>query len=145
MQDPKYYTSEAFIWDDLRAKAAESLASIYDCWRRWRKVDPFLIAWPAQMVLDDECKPITGACLHELSGDPKSWKTTFRSFAEKTHAYALLFAEQREKDVRVIIESHHGTRSWTIPIYRSGDVTVLGDPLVEDNAHRIGVLWPLFS
>lgn len=141
MRDVEYYRSERFIWDNLKAKANKGISSLYEVWRTRRKITPFLISWPAEPILDDNGLILEGECLLELSDNRSTWSKTIRAFSKKTKAYALLLMEQLEKELRVTLESHHGTRSWTIPILLSGDVKVLGDPQIQDNVHRIGILW----
>lgn len=141
MNNPEYYKSERFIWDNLRVQAASGVPGIYKTWKLMGRVEPFLMAWPSEPVLDDVGIPIEGTCLLDLPKNTSSWSATIRSFAKKTKAYALLLTEQLESEVRVILESHHGTRSWSVPILVSGDIRTLGAPVVKDDTHRIGILW----
>lgn len=143
MPDLEYYKSERFIWDRLKNDAARGLDSIYKTWKRVGRVDPFIISWPAETILDDNGLPTTDPCLRDLPQDESLWPAVIVTFAQKTKSYAMLLAEQLEKqrEVRVVLESHHGTRSWTLPILVSGDIRALGDPVMQDNVHKIGILW----
>lgn len=142
MPDREYYTSERFIWDDLCQQAESGIPSLYESWKKVRRIEPFLLAWPSEPVLDDQGILLDRTCLLDLKGDPGAWSQTFRAFAARTKAYALLLAEQHAGVVRTILESHHGTRSWSLPILTSGDIRYLGTPpLVADNLHQIGILW----
>lgn len=143
MPDREYYTSERFIWDRLKNDAQRGLSGIYSTWKTAGKIEPFLISWPAEKILDDNGVPTDDPCLRSLPSDESLWPKTIVSFAQRTKSYALLMAEQlaEKREVRVTLESHHGTRSWTIPILVSGDIRTLGDAVIQDNVHKIGILW----
>jgi hypothetical protein len=141
MPDREYYKSERFIWDDLRVKVALGIPGIYKAWKIKGSIEPFVTAWPGEVILDDNNIPLEGECVLDLPSNKSSWSSTILSFVKRTKAYALLLTEQLEGEVRVILESHHGTRSWSLPIHVSGDVRVLGTAVVKDDTHRIGILW----
>ena len=141
MQPIEYYTSERVIWDNLKTLAEAGVKDIHRQWKVKRSIEPFAIVWPAQPILDSQGITVKGACSIDLPRDTAAWSETLRQLVHMTEAYALLLVEQRDTDIQVILESHHGTRSWTIPIRQSGDVRVLGDPIVQDNTNRIGILW----
>lgn len=141
MENREYYRSERFIWDNLKVQAAAGIVSLYKAWRTEGKIRPFLISWPSETILDDNGIPLQGTCLLDLPDKQEQWSETIRKFAVKTKAYALLLTEQHSSEVRIILESHHGTRSWSIPILVSGDVRTLGTASSKDNTHKIGILW----
>jgi hypothetical protein len=141
MENPEYYRSERFIWDNLKTQAGGALTSLYDTWRVERRIRPFIISWPGETILDDAGLPLQGTCLLDLPDSKSKWSETMRRFAARTKAYALLLAEQHPTEVLVILESHHGTRSWSIPILVSGDIRTLGTAVIKDNVHKIGLLW----
>lgn len=141
MHDREYYTSERFIWDHLKMKAANGLPGIYATWKSQGRIEPFIVAWPSEPILDDSGIPIQDTCVMDLPEDMSMKPSTIVEFARKTKAYALLLTEQVGEEVRVILESHHGTQSWIIPILTSADVRVLGNPRAQSDTHRIGVLW----
>lgn len=139
--DTKYYTSERFIWDNIKQAAEGGIPSIYDSWKKSGRIDPFIISWPSERVLDDNNLPIEDACLLDLPRNQSKWAQTIGGFVMRTKAYALLLTEQKEREVSVILESHHGTRSWSIPILSSGDVRVLGEARTADDKDSLGILW----
>lgn len=141
MPDRQYYTSERFIWDNLKDKVPAGIDNIYVAWKKDGRVDPFIISWPAEPILGDDGLVITHECYLDLPKNHSSWSDTIRNFVKKTKAYALLLAEQREREVLLILESHHGTRSWSIPIIVSGDIRTLGTVVTKDDTHKIGILW----
>jgi hypothetical protein len=141
MSTPDYIKSERFIWDSLRTTAAASIPGLYKAWKQAGKIEPFVMAWPGETILDDNGLRLEGVCMLDLPTNKSSWSSTLRHLTERTKAYALLLTEQLEGEVRVILESHHGTRSWSIPVHVSGDIKVLGTPSFKDDTHRIGILW----
>ena len=141
MVEEDYYKSERFIHDELLKVAARGVAGIYEVWKDDGKINSFVIGWPAEKLLDDDGVPLEDACVKELPDDRTSWSRELTEFASRTKAYALMLAERKDGKILVIFESHHGTRSWTIPIYRSGDRDVLGREAVVDDTHSIGLLW----
>jgi hypothetical protein len=141
MTNLSYYTSERATWDYLTDIAEAGIKGLYQTWKEKRSIDPFLISWPAETLLDDNGIMLEGPCSLDLPPERESWSQTIRYFTQRTQAYALLLTEQKEEEVRIILESHHGTRSWTLPIQLSGDLRVLGAPKREDDTQCIGLLW----
>lgn len=145
MTNKDYYKSERFIHDELLALAAKGVEGIYEVWKTDGKINPFIIGWPAEKLLDDHGIPLEDACVKELSEDRGTWSKELTAFASRIKAYALMLAErkdgQKDSQIVVIFESTHGTRSWTIPVHKSGDREVLGRKNVVDDTHSIGLLW----
>ena len=141
MPDKEYYTSERFIWDALIRQAEKGVAGLRDTWKRMKRIDPFVITWPAETVKDRHGANVSGPVLRELDVDPSTWERATVEAIELTNAYALLRAQQGKDSVQVILESQHGARCWTLPITRSGDVYVLGKPKISVDKDHIGLLW----
>lgn len=139
--DLRYFTSERFIHDDLLARAAAGVESLYRTWREEGRIDPFFIAWPAEPVQTREGSMIAGPCMLELPADRRTWNKKMLEAMRLTRAYAILLTEQRDEDVRVILESPHGARCWTVPIERHGDVRALGRASSQDDGPCLGILW----
>lgn len=137
----EYYESELFIWDSVLGRVEKGLESILQSWRQKQKIEPFAIAWPAETVYDKRGIPIEDPVLMDLPPDRRAWKGMMIDFVKATKPYALLLGEQRSEDVVVIVESHHGTRSWIYPIETHGRERVLGKPKTRDDVDCIGVLW----
>jgi hypothetical protein len=135
------YNPQRFIHDELVRRASEAIKGIYNAWRDDGRVDPFIAGWPSEKILDDNRIIIDGICMKVLPENRTTWARELREFASYIKAYALLLIEQRDSSIVAILESQHGTRSWTIPIHRSGDREVLGTPKVEDDIKHIGLLW----
>jgi len=137
-----YYTSERFIHDELARRAEKGLSGLYKTWKTHRKIEPFLITWPADDKEASSGGKISGPCVLDLPTDNRDiWHDLMLGAIQATNAYAILVTEQRESDVRVVFESRHGALCWTIPIIRSGDVDVLKRPIVSTDGEHIGLLW----
>jgi hypothetical protein len=135
------YNPQRFIHDELVRRADQGIKGIYNAWKDDGRVDPFIAGWPSEKLLDSDGVIIDGICMKNLPKDRSTWSEELSEFVLHTKAYALLLVEQQHDSVIAILESQHGTRSWTIPIYRSGDRDVLGEPKVEDDTRSIGLLW----
>ncbi len=132
---------ERFIHDELLRRAETGLPGIRDAWKRFGKLDPFLISWPSEHVKCDDGTVVTDFFTLDLPSDRGRWSSLIVQTIEKTKPYALLLAEETKSHVSVIFESVHGTRSWRFPIKKHGDARVLGSPTSRDDVDRIGVLW----
>lgn len=141
MPDREYYKRELHIWNELLIRAASGIPGLYKAWKLKGSIESFIMSWPSESILDDNGVLLEGTVMLELPKDKAEWSSTLLAFVKRTKAYALLLTEQLENEVRVILESHHGTRSWTLPIWVSGDIKTLGSVVVKDDTHRIGILW----
>lgn len=138
----EYYTSEKFIHDDLCGQAQGGVSNLYKVWKKDKRIDPFLVAWPSNPIQAKDGTPIEGPCLLELGDVNKDeWQPLILDAIQKTAAFAILLTEQKAEAIQVILESGHGTRCWTLPIVRSGDAYVLGSAQVTDNKECLGLLW----
>ena len=142
MPTPDYVASEKFIWDELIRQAEQGIRGLFKTWKRKRRIDPFVIAWPATVVQDKDGIDLEGPVVRELGGDPSRWLQEMVDVVKLANAYALLQVQQQGvKRVRVLLESHHGARCWTLPITHRGDVQVLGRPTWANNDEHLGLLW----
>jgi hypothetical protein len=139
--DLEYYTSERFIHDNLIRDAEAGLHVITDWWKKKGRIPPFLITWPEDTVVCEDGARIEDKFFMDLPEDSTDWKDLIRKATEKTKAYALLFASQRENEVRVIFESRHGTKSWHFPISKHGPDAVLGEPSDQTDKCFVGLMW----
>ena len=98
-----------------------------------------LISWPAEHLRVDG-KTITDTVSFAVPTEMPMFKAAVE-LAKVTKAYALLLIEREGDVVRVILESHHGTRSWKMPIRRHGDIDVLEKEEAAQDSESIGVLW----
>lgn len=134
--------NERFIHDILLQRVAPGVAALYDEWREKRRITPFFLSWPAVTIYDEQGEPIEGVCRMDLSSVQRDrWTKTIVQAVQRTQAYAILLCEQRDSDVQIILESHHGSRCWTLPIERHGDIKVLGPASTRDDTECLGILW----
>lgn len=134
--------NERFIHDELLRRAAKAMPAVKESWRKYMRVDPFFISWPAEHIKADDGSTITHHVLLELPKENRpAWGRLMVEAVERTLSYAILLAEQREGEVVVIFESPHGTHSWHYPIKNHGNVRVLGKPMEKTDVDSIGILW----
>lgn len=136
-----YYTSERFIHDDLVRLAEAGLKGVYQRWGKEQRIDPFVVTWPAEPVPDDSGQLVSDLCVLELPEDREKWNPLMLEAIRRTKAYGVLLVEQRKEDIRAILETRHGSRCWTVPIVRNGDVFTLKKPEVTSDRESLGFLW----
>lgn len=137
----KYIASERFIHDGLVKDAQVVIERIYKIWKERRTVRPSLLLWPAQAVQADDGKLISHIVAADLPEDLREHKDFMRAAADRVNAYAVLLVRKEDTVVKAILETPHGTRSWTIPIVRSADVFVLGRPTIKNDKDVLGIVW----
>lgn len=133
--------SERFIHDELRRRAEQAVNHLRELWKEHRKIDPILLLWPAEPVQTKEGVMFEGCVYCELPAAESERRATILKALERIRPYAVLLVEQHELDVKAIFETHQGTRTWTLPIKRHGDVRVLYDPKMADDEESLGLLW----
>ena len=99
-----------------------------------------LFSWPQEPITGDDGKDIDDLIILAIP-DGIPLRKALLDMTKRTFPYALLLVETQEKELVVILESHHGTRSWRYPMQRRGDVIRLGEKTVGDNKDSIGILW----
>ena len=138
----EYITSERFIHDELIRRAERSVNHIPNLWRKLGKIPPTALSWPAAAVKTDDGEEVDGVISMELPIEESDRSHALRELVKRTKPYGLLLIEQHGKhEVRALFETHHGSRSWSLPIRRHGDVNVLGTPIVKEDTESIGILW----
>lgn len=137
----EYIISEKFIWDDLLDRAAHAITVLKRMWKKKHKLPSMILSWPASAVKDDKGKTIDDVISLTVP-DNITLSKAIRDMVVRTKPYALLVCDTRQQDVvKVFLESHHGARTWTIPVKRHGDVRVLEEESYKDNGECLGVLW----
>lgn len=137
----EYLTSERFIHENIMQQAETLLARYRELWKKGAKRQNLFFTWPAVEVQDDDGTGIEGVCAMYLPEARAEWAQAMRQMVVRTKAYALFLLEVREREVKAILESNHGTRTWTIPILLRGDVHVLGPAEKQDDHENVGLLW----
>lgn len=136
-----YIVSERFIHDDLIRKSQQAVNKLYEIWKAEGHIEASLLTWPSEPIIDDEGKKVEGVCALELPEDREERHTAIRSMVKRTKAYGLLLIETVGAEVRAILETPHGTKCWIMPIQKSGDVKILGEPTITTNRENVGLLW----
>lgn len=139
--DTEYLRSERFIHTELIARCLNTVTQIGALWKEFKKIYPTLLIWPTDSVKTTTKERFSGVVFTELPDDPELRRIRIVEAAKQCNAYGLLLTEQLEQDVRLILETRHGTRTWRYPIKHHGDIQVLGAPIVRDNAESIGIKW----
>jgi len=128
------------IHNELLRRAEAGLDTVTDSWRKFGKVLPFMLSWPAEDISDDKGVPITDVVAVLMPDSHTEWSQHMRKLVLRTKPYALLLCEQREREVVVIFESQHGTKSWHFPIITTGN-SFLGNRTAKTDVESIGILW----
>lgn len=132
---------ERVLHDALILLVEKNLTSLEASWRTQKKIQPFMLSWPQEPISDDEGEIIDNVVLMELPADKQERKKEVTELVFRTKPCALLLCEQLGDKVLVIFESPLGTKSWTYPLRKHGDVTVLGSKSSRENTESIGLLW----
>lgn len=131
---------EKFIWDDLIADGKKMVSMVRDLWRKDKRVPRMLFSWPSEHLKTADGKTITHIVSFAIPADLATFEAAVQ-LTKETKAYAILLVEQEEQDVRVLLESFHGTRCWRLPIRRHGDVNVLEKEHATQDTESLGILW----
>jgi hypothetical protein len=119
-----------------------TIPTLYDAWKADRKVAPFAVTWSDGPVKCHDGTLVYGPCHCDLpEKKEEEWPKLLRQMVEISDPIAILFAEQRDKDVLLILESKYGTQSWSLPIQRRGDVRILGKPIKRRDEDKLGLLY----
>lgn len=136
-----YISSEKFIHDELIRRAARAVQHIPTLWKKYGRAESSVIFWPADSI-KVEGREFAGAVYSDLPAAGAERDKFLLEAVGKVKPYGIFVVEQFGKErIRAIFESHHGTRSWSIPIKKHGDVYVLGSADSKDNAEHLGLLW----
>ncbi len=138
MNAREYIASGLFIHDDLVTRCAAVVGGLPDMWNRDQKISPVLLCWPEVPVKGSDGSSIDDVCVLDLTDIQEEERPdVIRQMSRRTKAYGLFFVEQKAGAVHASFETQHGSRTWTLPIRRHGDVLVLEEPVVV----TVGVLW----
>lgn len=139
--DKDYINGERFIHDELLRRCQAAVQQIYKLWKNTKKVHPTLLIWPGESLRASGDPEFNGVVFLALPEQVELRLAAIGAAAKSCKAYGMLVTEQLETDIRLLFESAHGTRTWRIPIKQHGDVQVLGQPSMKDNAESIGIKW----
>ena len=140
MANQEYITSERFIWDDLVERGTTCVQLLRQRWNPKIPIPRMIFAWPSVNIRDDQGQDITDIVSMKVPDGTPMFRAAV-DLTARTSAYAILVVEQHPEEVKVILEAHHGTFSWTMRIARHGDVTVLEKEKTARDTDSIGILW----
>lgn len=109
-------------------------------WRESKRIHPSLLIWVKDAVKTTDGADFTGVVFTPLPEATGERWGAIANAVEKCGGFAILVTEQLDDRVRMIFESPHGTRTWSIPIKDHGGVQVLGVPTTADDVELVGVL-----
>lgn len=137
---PQHIRDTRVLWEKIVAQGELVVASVRKLWRAERRIDRVLFSWPREPIEDDKGRWISALVTYQPPESQPN-RTAARDMVKRTRACAVLLVEQREKDVRILLESPHGSRCWTLPIRWQGDVRVLTKAAVVADTESLGALW----
>lgn len=142
MDARQYIVSEQFIHDDLLDRAAAVVRKLPDMWNRDKKISPVLLCWPETPVKGSDGSSIDDVCVLDLTDASEEERPDLiRQMVRRSKAYGLFLVEQKKDTVRAAFETRLGSRTWTLPIRRHGEVVVLEAARVVTDGNAVGVLW----
>lgn len=100
-----------------------------------------MLLWPSDDVRTDDGKEHSGVIYAKLPEDENEQRLFLQNAVGRCSAYAVFVVTRQSKEIVAILESPHGTRTWTLSISRHGDVLVLGKAQKQDDARSLGLLW----
>jgi hypothetical protein len=133
---------EKFIWDDIIERGSRAVQMVKDLWRKKQSVPRFIFVWPSEKLAttDGSGTHITHYVTFPIPEEMNVHAAAVLC-AKNLKPYAMLAVEREGTDVKILLESFHGTRCWRLPIRRHGDVEVLEKESVSSNVERLGILW----
>jgi len=137
---PNDLKNEEFIWKDLIFRAKHAVDHVKQVWRKEHDYPRMIFSWPSEHLKTKGGTVITHLVSFAIPDEMETFKAAVE-LATKTKAYGLLLVDKVDGNLKVVLESRHGTRCWTMPIRRHGDVTVLERGRASENTECIGVLW----
>ncbi len=130
------------IWLGIVRASEGILENVRDMWKKRHEVPRVIFSWPSEDLetTDKSGKVITHMVTFHI---PEGMNTRDAAVVVTQHTkpYAMLVLEREGKDVRLLLESFHGTRCWRLPIRRHGDVDVLEKEKATTDTERLGILW----
>lgn len=114
-----------------------------DLWKKNLKVESFAVSWPSVKLDTDDGGTVNRAVLMPIPDHFNEQQTleALKRMVVRTKAYGIALIERHGGELRVLFETQHGARAWLAPLERHGDVDVLGETQVHDNAEHLGLLW----
>lgn len=136
------YLAQRILHENILVHLKSSIESLFGSWKKYKKIEPFAMSWPLEILRTEDGKKIDGPILLRLSDEKEEhWRGLILELIRRTDAFAVLLAEQKDDEVRVTFESQCGSKCWRLPIAQSGDVRILRQPKVSEDKEYLGYLW----
>jgi hypothetical protein len=129
------------LHEAIAKKAALGLNQIYATWRKNKKMNAFVVAWPLDTLSFKNTWPTNNEVVLDLPDNQKTWGPIIQRVIETTGPFAVLLAQQKEDEILLVLESAHGSSSWHIPIHKHAHEHVLGQPSTKTDVDAVGLLW----
>lgn len=139
--DKELLSRERVIWLDILGKAEATIENIREMWKKNRRIDRLMFSWPSEHLRANNGTKVTHIVSFEV---PKRMNTHEAAvlFVKETKSYAFMVVEQEDSELKILVESFHGTKCWHIPITRHGDVNVLDKSASSsEDTECFGILW----
>lgn len=140
MNEKEYLTSDFFVWDVLQERGARAHEKSCELWQEKRRIDRLVLSWPENTIQDDAGKPIDNVVVLQVPENISTQKALV-DLTKRTRPFALLLVEEKDGELRTIMESHLGSKSWTNKIAAHGDVKMLERTNAQTDVHSLGILW----
>lgn len=130
------------VHDAIAKKAALGLNAVYAIWKKYKRLRPFIVAWPLQALdFSNKCLPTNTEVTLDLPPKAAAWPAALAQFLKDNEPFAVLLAQQKKEEIVLVLESEYGSSSWHIPIRKHGPDRVLGQPSAKTDADCLGLLW----
>jgi hypothetical protein len=138
---PSMTPGERYLHDLVLIEANKLLEAFVSAWYEKNGVSSVAVSWPSKRISADDGSTINHTVVMEMPNDRKLWADALLKLTTKTLAYALLRIDNNEEAVKAIVETPHGSRSWTLRKKYRGDRYILDRPTSSDDVEEIGLLW----
>jgi len=116
------------------------LAHVHNLWNG-KTFQNVLFTWAGEQIKDDAGMPINDIVGCDLPEDANSHQKTAVDMVVRTSACGLLRIRREDSCIKAVMETQHGSKSWTFPFDLRGDSRVLGSPTVREDEDCLGILW----
>jgi hypothetical protein len=134
-----YLTSERFIHDSLVSFVDELAGRLRGLSQKGEKLRPLLLFWVNEKIKGDDGGTINDKVVMEFD-DIDEVRQHMLYGVERTKAYAVLFFQPNEDNLRLDLETPHGAETWQMKRQRRGDSYFIGAPVRSSGASIFGVI-----
>ena len=128
---------ERFIHDQLVEEAKAGIDSLYENWKNKQTLNPFIVMWPVREIIWHGMPTKNAVAFDVPKGE--AIKPYMEKMAKKVRAYAVLLWKEEAQALKGVLESKHGSVTWTIPILKHGNIRVLDTLEEHTDVDRLGI------